>query len=88
MVKSVREAEQAIGTINYELTEKQKEGRTFGRSLYVVEDIKAGEEITTKNVRSIRPGYGLHPRHYKEIIGKKAIRDIDFGEPMAFDLID
>jgi pseudaminic acid synthase len=79
MVKAVREAEKAIGVVDYNLTEKQKKGRDFCRSLYVVEDIKAGEIITEKNVRSIRPGFGMHPKFYKEIIGKKAIEDLEKG---------
>jgi len=80
MVKAVREAEKAIGKVDYTLTEKQKKGRDFSRSLYVVEDIKAGEVITEKNVRSIRPGFGLHPKYFKEVLGKKAIRDLKRGE--------
>jgi pseudaminic acid synthase len=66
MVKAVREAEKALGVIDYTLTEKQVSSRDFCRSLYVVEDIKEGEVITEKNVRSIRPGFGLHPKYYKE----------------------
>lgn len=80
MVKAVREAEKAIGVIDYSLTEKQQKGRDFCRSLYVVEDIKAGEIITEENVRSIRPGFGLHPKYYKEILGKKVKRDLEKGE--------
>ena len=84
MVKAVREAEKAIGKVNYNLTEKQKKGRDFSRSLYVVKDIKAGEKITNENVRSIRPGFGLHPKHLKAILGKKINRDVHKGE--RFDL--
>ena len=72
MVRAVREAEKAIGRINYSLTEKQKKGRDFSRSLYVVEDICAGEIFTENNVRSIRPGYGLHPVYYNRLLGKMA----------------
>ncbi|SKB36916.1 pseudaminic acid synthase [Salegentibacter holothuriorum] len=79
MVKAVRKAEKAIGKIDYTLTEKQKKGRDFSRSLYVVEDIKAGEVITEKNVRSIRPGFGLHPKNFKEVIGKKSKQGISRG---------
>lgn len=71
MVKAVREAEKSIGVVDYNLTEKQKKGRDFCRSLYVVEDIKAGEIITERNVRSIRPGFGLHPKYLKEVLGKQ-----------------
>ncbi len=87
MVKAVREAEKAIGVIDYSLTEKQQKGRDFCRSLYVVEDIKAGEEITEKNVRSIRPGFGLHPKYYKEILGKKVKEDLEKGERFLFENI-
>lgn len=81
MVRAVREAEKAIGVVNYHLTEKQVKGRDFSRSLYVVQDIKAGEMITENNVRSIRPGYGMHPRHYKNILGTVAKRNWEKGEP-------
>lgn len=84
MVKAVREAEKAIGVVDYTLTEKQKQGRDYCRSLYVVEDLKAGEIITTKNVRSVRPGYGLHPKHYHEILGKQV--KVNLGKGDAFKL--
>ena len=80
MVKAVRVAESAIGEVSYDLTEKQKAGKAFSRSLYIVEDIKAGEVITKDNVRSIRPGFGLHPKYLKEILGKKCIKDLSKGE--------
>lgn len=88
MVKAIREVEKALGTVTYELTEKQKKGREFCRSLFAVEDIKKGEVFSEKNVRSIRPGYGLHPKYYKEIIGKKANRDIPRGTPISWDIIE
>ncbi len=84
MVKAVREAEKAIGTVDYTLTEKQRKGRDFSRSLYVVENIKKGEKITEKNVRSIRPGFGLHPKFFSEIIGKVANCDLERGTAMKF----
>lgn len=84
MVKAVREAEVAVGKVDYSLTEKQQKGREFSRSLYVVKDIKEGEEITEENVRSVRPGFGLHPKYYKEILGKKVVKDIKRG--MSFKL--
>lgn len=83
MVKAVREAELAIGEESYELTEKQKAGKAFARSLYIAEDIQQGEVFTEKNVRSVRPGYGLHPRHLKDILGKRAERDYKIGERMS-----
>jgi pseudaminic acid synthase len=76
MVKAIRQAEVSLGKVSYDLTEKQNKGRDFCRSLYVVKDIKAGEIITEENVRSIRPGFGLHPKYYKSIIGTKAKLDL------------
>lgn len=80
MVKAVREAEKAIGKVDYTLTEKQKKGRDFSRSLYVVEDIKEGEIITEKNLRSIRPGFGLHPKFLSDFLGKKSDRNWKKGD--------
>ena len=80
MVKCVREAETSLGKIDYNLTDKQIEGKAFSRSLYVVNDIKKGELFTKKNIKSIRPGFGLHPKYLIKILGKKAIIDIKRGE--------
>ena len=87
MVIAVREAEKAIGVVDYELTEKQQSGRAFSRSLYVVEDIKGGDLFTSKNVRSIRPGYGLHPKFLPNVLGKIAKSDIEKGTALSFDLL-
>ena len=86
MVTSVREAEKAIGKIDYKLTEKQLKGKDFSRSLYVVENIKNGSVITEKNIRSVRPGFGLHPKYYNEVLGKKVKRDLEKGDRLQ--LID
>jgi pseudaminic acid synthase len=83
MVTAVREAEKALGKESYELTEKQKAGKDFCRSLYVAEDIKEGELITEKNVRSVRPGFGLHPKYYKEVLGKKLALDVQKGTRLS-----
>ncbi len=80
MVIAVRQAEKSIGNVNYELTQKQIEGRVFCRSLYVVEDIQEGELISEKNVRSIRPGYGAHPITLKNIIGAVAEKNWELGD--------
>lgn len=85
MVKAVREAESAIGIVDYTLTEKQAKGKDFSRSLYIVEDIKAGDVITDENVRSIRPGFGMHPKYYKEVLGKTMKRNMERGSPLSFD---
>ncbi len=82
MVKAVRQAEKAVGQVSYELTEKVKASRKFARSLFAVKDIKKGEIFTEDNVRSIRPGYGLHPKNLKEVIGKEAKEDLEKGTPL------
>lgn len=87
MVKAVREAERAIGVVDYTLTEKQAKGKDFSRSLYVVKDMKAGDIITEQNVRSIRPGFGLHPKYYNEILGKEVNSDFEKGERLEFNKI-
>lgn len=84
MVTAVRDAEKAIGIITYEMTEKVKSNRRFARSLFIVKDIKAGEKFTEKNIRSIRPGYGLHPKHLKDVIGKEATVNLTKGTPLTF----
>ncbi|WP_452225473.1 pseudaminic acid synthase [Lacinutrix chionoecetis] len=88
MVKAVRNAEKMLGKVDYELTEKKLKSREFSRSLFIVEDIKAGEIITPENVRSIRPGYGLHPKHYHDILGKAFAKDAIKGTPLAMELIN
>jgi len=87
MVKAVREAEKSIGTVDYTLTEKQAKGRDFSRSLYIAEDMKVGDVFTEINLRSVRPGFGLHPKYYHQLIGKKALKDITKGTPMRLDYI-
>ncbi|MFA6548422.1 MAG: pseudaminic acid synthase [Candidatus Margulisiibacteriota bacterium] len=88
MVRSVREAESILGKVGFELTEKIIMNRKFCRSLFVVEDIKKGAVFSGKNVKSIRPGYGLPPKNIKAIIGEKAGRDIEKGTPLGWDLLD
>jgi len=87
MVKAVREAERASGVVDYTLTEKQAKGRDFSRSLYIAENIKEGEIFTDKNLRSVRPGFGLHPKYFNEIIGKKSNQDLEKGTPMKLNYI-
>lgn len=88
MVEDIRTVESAIGQVNYEPTDKMKAGRAFSRSLYVAENMKKGEVITEINVRSVRPGYGLHPKYLPEILGKKVNRDIEKGTRFTLDYID
>ena len=87
MVTAVRTAEKMLGKVTYEMDEKKAKSREFSRSLFVVKDIKAGEIITKENVRSIRPGYGLHPKYYKEIIGKIAKVNITKGRPFEMNFV-
>lgn len=87
MVNSVRDAEKSIGRIDYTLSEKQKKGRIFSRSLFAVQHIPAGTPFTPQNVRSIRPGLGLHPKHYEELLGKTAKVDIEHGTPLSWDMV-
>jgi pseudaminic acid synthase len=65
------------------MNEKKQKSRQFARSLYVAKDIKKGETFTEANIRSVRPGYGMHPKHLKEILGKKAQRDYEFGDRLS-----
>ena len=87
MVTQVRIAEAAMGKVDYTLTEKMKGSRSACRSLYVAEDMKAGDVITEKNVRSVRPGYGLHPKYLSEVLGKQASRDLKMGERFELDMV-
>ncbi len=87
MVKAVRETESAIGQVDYTLTEKQASGKNFSRSLYIVEDIKAGDVFTKENIRSIRPGFGIHPKYYNEILGKKSAKKLEKGTALRFEYI-
>jgi pseudaminic acid synthase len=87
MVTAVRKAEQMIGNVDYEMTEKKKKSRQFSRSLFVVKDVKAGEKITKNNVRSIRPGFGMQPKYFPEIVGKQFKIDIEKGTPISFEII-
>ncbi|MFZ7133089.1 MAG: pseudaminic acid synthase [Eubacteriales bacterium] len=87
MVDSVRDAEKALGKVDYSMSEKKKNSRVLGRSLFVVNYIKAGEKFTEENVRSIRPGYGLAPKYYNYVIGKSASTDLDRGTPLEWKYI-
>ena len=82
LVAECKNAYKALGKINYELSESEQKSLKFRRSLYVIKDIKKGEKFTSENIRSIRPGFGLHPRYYEEILGKTATKDLKFGIPL------
>lgn len=84
MVEEIRIVEKALGKVTYRLTEKQERSREEGRSLFVTQDMKAGEVFTSENMRSIRPAFGMAPVHYEEVLGKKARCDISRGTPMEW----
>jgi len=88
MVQAVRMAENALGDVRYGVTSHESASLVFRRSLFVVRDIRAGERFTEDNVRSIRPGFGLHTRHLGEVLGKCASRDIPRGTPMSLTLLE
>ncbi|MGB3750068.1 MAG: pseudaminic acid synthase [Arcobacteraceae bacterium] len=80
MVKNIRDVEKLMGTVDYSMTEKKKKSRQFSRSLYVSKDIQKGEIFTEENIRSVRPGYGKHPKYLDEILGEKATKEYKFGD--------
>ncbi len=82
MVEEIRKAEKVLGKVIYEVSEKDKLRR---RSLFVVMDIEKGERFTKENVRSVRPGHGLHPKYYAEILGKGSKEDINKRQPIKKD---
>jgi N-acetylneuraminate synthase len=87
MVDAVRTTEKALGEVHFGLSAKEEASRVFRRSLFVVEDVKLGEVFTTANVRSIRPGHGLHTRHLPEILGRSAAREIKRGTPLSWEFV-
>lgn len=88
MVESVRQTEQMLGQVNYEITPKARKSREHSRSLFVAEDTAIGETFTQKNIRSVRPGFGLHPKYLHEILGKKATKNLTKGEPLEIGMVD
>lgn len=87
LVEAVRVAEKALGTVRFGPGEKESSGKVFRRSLYVVREVKSGEVFTTENVRSIRPGLGLHTRHLTEILGRRAACDIARATPLSWEMV-
>jgi pseudaminic acid synthase len=88
LVDEIRIVEKAMGDVKYELTSKQKKNREHSRSLFVIRDMKQGECFTVDNVRSIRPGFGMHPMYFENILGKRAKIDIEKGSPLSWELIN
>ena len=87
MVTKVRDTEKLLGIVSYEISDKVKNNKKFARSLFVCENVKKGDTITKENIRSIRPGYGLHPKHYDELLGKKFSEDVQRGQPLSLKMI-
>jgi pseudaminic acid synthase len=87
MVKAIRNTESALGKVNYELSAKSMKSREFSRSLFIVKDIKSGEAFTDDNIRSIRPGYGMHPEYLNEVLGKVSTIDLEKGTPLKWEFI-
>jgi len=85
MVSSVREIEKALGKVTYNLTPKVEKSKIFARSLYISKDIKKGDTFTKVNIRSVRPGFGLHPKYLKDILGKVSKKDYKFGDRMELE---
>lgn len=87
LVRECNTACEALGEVSYEIQEQEKKFVVFRRSLYIVEDMKAGDVITEENMRSIRPGLGLSPKYYEELLGRKVVKDISKGTAIKWDLI-
>lgn len=88
MVQDIRNVERALGRVTYTLTDKQRKSREMSRSLYIVEDIKAGEALNERNMKSIRPGYGLHTKHYEKLLGRKVKKDLKKGTALDWSYIE
>lgn len=87
LVKECNAAYQALGQISYDISEQEKNSLTFRRSLYIVEDLKAGDIITEKNIRSIRPGMGLPPKYFDAVTGLRVTKDVKRGMPLSWDIL-
>ena len=88
MVDSVRVAGKALGRVQFECSPEEASSRILRRSLFVVRDVKQGETFTSENVRSIRPGHGMHTRYLPEVLGRQATKDIESGTPLSWDLVE
>ena len=86
MVKDIRQAERAIGIVKYGVNDQEKNNVTFRKSIFCVKDVCAGELLTDDNIKIIRPGYGIKPIFYKDVIGRRALNDIKRGTPLTMDM--
>jgi pseudaminic acid synthase len=88
MVDAVRTTEKSLGKVDYSLSEKARLSRQFSRSLYVTDNVKAGDLVTDQNVRSVRPGFGMHPKHYSEVLGTSFNKDVEKGSRLSWDQLN
>lgn len=84
MINAIRDTEKLLGKVDYTMNDKKRKSRQFSRSLYIAEDVKAGEIITEKNIRSVRPGYGLHPKHLNDVLGSRFTHDLSKGDRLSY----
>lgn len=82
LVDTIRNTEKALGTVNYDLSEKMKKIKDFSRSLFISADVRKGDVVTEANVRSVRPGHGLHPKYLPQLLGKTFTQDVKRGVPV------
>ena len=88
MVVEIKNIKKSLGAVTYKLSEKQKKSKERGRSLYVSAEIKKGEQFTVNNIKSVRPGYGLAPRYYEEVLGKRSKKDLYIGDALKWEYIE
>lgn len=88
MVDNIRILEKALGRVSYDLSDKQAREREHSRSLFVAQDMKAGDVFTPENLRSVRPANGLHTKYYEQLLGRRIARDAKLGTPMAWNLVE
>lgn len=88
MVEDVRSMEQTLGIAEYKLSERVIKNKQFARSLYIVKDVRKGDVLTKENIRSVRPGFGLHPKYFSQILGKNFNQDLEKGTRLSFELIE
>jgi pseudaminic acid synthase len=88
MVDAIRDTEKLLGKVTYDLSAKSLKSREFSRSLFIAQDVKAGETLTAQNVRSVRPGFGMAPKHLKDILGKHFKNTYSKGTPLSWELIE
>lgn len=88
MTDAIRLTEKLIGEVDYKMTPTKKKSREFSRSLFITKNLKKGERLSKDNIRSVRPGFGLHPKFYDSVIGKKVVKNIEKGTPLSFKLIE